>query len=120
MHRLVYVRLTAPMKLVVCATKTALHTRIQCALPMEQRMTTNAYMSQATARDWTIVLCITLEAARVGLLTLKGIQYAMRCSIAFNNMGKYDPKINLFSKIFIQSSHLVLLGFRFSICSRPC
>ena len=65
-HHLECVRLSAPMKLAVCVTKTALPIMTQCAPRMGQHTTTNAGMSSTTVEDWRIILCITQEAVRVG------------------------------------------------------
>ena len=69
-HHLECVRLSALMKLAVFVMKTALPTMTQCALRMEQHMTTNAGMSCTTVEDWRIIWCITQEAVRVRMRLL--------------------------------------------------
>lgn len=64
-QRLEFVRPTAPMRPVVCVSKTAPLSKTLCAPPLEKHMTTDAGTSQATVRDWKTVLSTTQAVVRV-------------------------------------------------------
>lgn len=64
-HRSESARHIVLMKHAVCVSRTVLPIKTQCALRTGQHTTTNAGTSWATARGWTITLCITWEAVKV-------------------------------------------------------
>ena len=64
-HRSESARHIVLTKHAVCVSKTVPPIKTQCALRTGQHTTTNAGTSWATARGWTITLCITWEAVKV-------------------------------------------------------
>ena len=64
-HRSESARHIVLTKHAVCVSKTVPPIKTQCALRTGQHTTTNAGTSSATARGWTITLCITWEVVKV-------------------------------------------------------